>query len=174
MEEPTPGVDRLSRRTPDELVAEIAERLATHGTTEARRLATRKLSENLYLILITLPDDVSLRDIGLDEFITSKVLEGVYAITEPKIDPKDDNLHYRFAHFQDLFTTSVGEAMEVLGAASPVEVMDLSDVLVVAHTRLFANPETVELVEEVLPRGYSTSNLREALAALPSIEFPQT
>jgi len=169
MEQPIPGGDRVVRTAPGELVAEIAERLLTCETTRARYIVTRELCENLYLIMLTMPKHLSLRDLGLDEFITSKILGIAHEIAKTEIPLKDDSLRSRFAHFQELFQ-NVGETVEELDTTSPETLAEFSEILAVAHSRIYANPEVVEAIEGAIPSDILTNNLETALKALQPIE----
>lgn len=166
MEQKTPRGDQTTRVAPEKLIADIAERLTALETQEAQYVVTRQLCESLYLIMLTLPEHISPRDMGLDEFVTSKLLEAAYTIARPEIPLVDDgSLRYRFKHFRELFM-DVGDTMQVLDTAPLGDVADFSGALVIAHSRIFAIPEVVDAIEQAIPSETILECLETSLAAL--------
>lgn len=165
MERTTPRGDQVARVAPEKLVAGIAERLETCKTQEAHYLVARQLCESLYIITLTLPEHITPRDMGLDAFITSKLLEASYAIARTGTPDIDSSLRYRFKHFRELFM-NVGDTMEILDTAPPGEVADFNEALVIALGRIFAVPEVVDAIKQVIPAEAILECLETSFTAL--------
>lgn len=159
----------MTRMAPEKLITGIADRLETCDAPEAQYLVARQLCESLYIITLALPPHITSSDMGLDAFITSKLLETSYAIAKPDVTHMDTGLRYRFKHFRELFMDA-GETMEILDTVPLEDVTDFNQALVIALGRIFENPDVVAAIAEVIPAERIVECLETSFKALQPLE----